>query len=150
MIVILWWSRHYYTQQHNITYLTASPSFVINHASSSSILTKHHNVVGVAHRCPHSSTPEQKPITIIGDINIIKGTQLSHIAITKVEWWYDVWSYLMIISTILWTSDQIDQQQVKHKYIHEIHLPFRFKKEFFQTRPSKTFALVFTGTSADI
>jgi hypothetical protein len=52
---------------------------------------KQHNNVGVAHRCSQSSTPEQQPIYIIGDINIVEATQHSnHIAITKVEWWYDV------------------------------------------------------------
>jgi hypothetical protein len=89
---------------HNSTiYLTPS-SFIINYASSSSILMKHHNVVGVAHRSQLSPvlTPEQKPTTIIGDINIIEATQhSSRIAITNVEWRYDVLSYLMFISTIL-------------------------------------------------
>jgi hypothetical protein len=48
---------------------------------------KQHNNVDVAHRCPQSSTPEQQPINIIGDINIVEATQHSnHIAITKVEW----------------------------------------------------------------
>jgi hypothetical protein len=55
-------------------------------------MKQHNNNVGiVTRRCPQSSTPEQQPINIIGDINIIEATQYSsHIAITKVKWWYDV------------------------------------------------------------
>jgi hypothetical protein len=72
---------------HNSTiyYLTPPSFFIINHASSSSILMKQYNNVGVAHRCPQSSTPEQQPINIIGDINIVEATQHSnHIAIVVV------------------------------------------------------------------
>jgi hypothetical protein len=61
---------------HNSTiYLIPPYFFVINHASSSSVLMKQHNNVGVAHRCPQSSTPEQQPINIIGDINIVEANQ---------------------------------------------------------------------------
>jgi hypothetical protein len=51
------------------------------------------------------------------------------------------------MSIILLTSDQIDQQQVKHEYLYEMHLLFRFKKG---NQSMHTFAIVFTGTYADI
>jgi hypothetical protein len=50
------------------------------------------------------------------------------------------------MSIVLLTSDQIDQQQVKHKYLYEMRLLFRFKKG---NQAMHTFAIVFTGTSAD-
>jgi hypothetical protein len=76
---------------HNSTIYLTPPSFVIKHASLSSILI-HHNVVVVAHRCPQSSTPEQKPITIIGDINIIKATQQSMYRIVLVLYLFCTYS----------------------------------------------------------
>ena len=49
------------------------------------------------------------------------------------------------MSIVLLTSDQIDQQQVKHKYLYEMRLLFRFKKG---NQAMHTFAIVCTGTSA--
>jgi hypothetical protein len=51
------------------------------------------------------------------------------------------------MSIVLLKYDQIDQQQVQHKYLYEMRLPFRFKKG---NQAIHTFAIVFTGTSADI
>jgi hypothetical protein len=52
------------------------------------------------------------------------------------------------MSIVLLMSDQIEQQQqAKHKYLHEMRLLFRFKKG---NQAMHTFAIVFTGTSAYI